>query len=460
MTFAAAAILAGVLAVLVGVSWHRGERLGALERKLADDARVELAYRLLAEHRVTAGGPSDDPAAAVRALADGGGYASPRTARRLARAAAVLSTAEGGDLGARRAEALRLLGEALREEGAARRGMLRALRRDTERALGAALAVALTLSLLGVAVWARLRRRVLHPLVELDTALGLLARRDFRPLDPSPVARAIRPLFEGYNRMARRIRGLEEARVKREAALRRELECTTRALVKQQALLARADRLAASRDLAARVAHRLRSPLSAVLVTLTNLREETDFPDHRERLRRCIVALQRSFHDLTAMVEEARQEPETAVPLVLRKLVDELLLLHAHQVDDRSRVLENEVPPDLVCSLPAAGTRHALMSLLATVLEAGAAPGGRRVRVSAERAEQELRIAVQDDGRGFTERELHLGLDGAGDRRDGGLGLAIVRCFVDHLGGALVLENAPGGGARGTLIIPQGDTHG
>jgi hypothetical protein len=83
----------------------------------------------------------------------------------------------------------------------------------------------------------------------------------------------IQPVFDKYNRLVSRMQDLETAHVKREDALRRDLEGKAHAIIQQQAMLGRVDRLASMNDMAARMAHRLRNPLTGVLITLINLSE-------------------------------------------------------------------------------------------------------------------------------------------------------------------------------------------
>jgi two-component system C4-dicarboxylate transport sensor histidine kinase DctB len=315
---------------------------------------------------------------------------------------------------------------------------------------------------MGLTFWMFLRRSVLQPLGSLESSMSLLARKDFRTVDLAGIDASLHPLFQKYNRLVRRMQDLEEAHVKRESFLREEVQRTTRALVEQQAVIARADRLAVSGDLAARMAHRLRSPLSAVQVTLSNLREETESPEQKERLRESILALDRGLQELTTLLAEVRQEPEALSRVELRRMVDDLFLLLGHQAQCRKVQLRNLVPGGLVCRLPEAATRHALMTLLMSAVEADQGRPGRRVCVDAEAVGKAVRITVEDNRTSFSETELCVGLPGTSpwSRRGGALGLAIVRRFADHWGGTLTLENPSAGGAKATLRIPQVETDG
>jgi signal transduction histidine kinase len=140
----------------------------------------------------------------------------------------------------------------------------------------------------------------------------------------------------------------------------------------------------------------------------------------------------------------------------LHGLVEDLLLLVGYGADNRTIEVDNHVPEDLVCDLPETGARHALMSLLTNALEAQQGIERKHIGVMAEDLGDEVRIAVRDRGPGFARQELG-GASGRGPwgRAGPGLGLAVVRRFVDYLGGRLVLENLEGGGAQAVMYIPR-----
>jgi two-component system sensor histidine kinase KdpD len=81
-----------------------------------------------------------------------------------------------------------------------------------------------------------------------------------------------------------------------------------------------------------------------------------------------------------------------------------------------------------------------------------------------DEAAQQLWVAVEDDGPGLDAAQLPRLFDkffrGQPDRAGGlGLGLSIVRGFVEAHGGRVRAENRPGGGARFTVFLPL-DRHG
>ncbi len=75
--------------------------------------------------------------------------------------------------------------------------------------------------------------------------------------------------------------------------------------------------------------------------------------------------------------------------------------------------------------------------------------GARRARVVAERAGEELRVTVEDDGVGLRSSDAGRRLSPSG-----GLGLFGIRERLHHLGGRLVIEPAAGAGTRVTVAVP------
>jgi signal transduction histidine kinase len=83
---------------------------------------------------------------------------------------------------------------------------------------------------------------------------------------------------------------------------------------------------------------------------------------------------------------------------------------------------------------------RALRELLINVAKHAAA---REARVRIECEEGLLRVIVEDDGQGFDP-----------DEESEGFGLLSLRDRLQHLGGRLDIESAPGRGARISAVVP------
>lgn len=358
------------------------------------------------------------------------------------------------------AEVLGRVSEALRVEAAAYRGLLEELDDQSRRGLHAALALAVVLPAFGLAFATLFHRRVLVPLNDLTYLMGLLARKDYVAAAMEDIDPLMRPLFEKYNRMVKRMHDVEQGHLKREDSLQRDVDQATRALVQQQLALSRVERLAAVGEISARLVHELRNPLSGVLMALTNLRGEIQSEDQDERLKLAIAELERIAHLLSNVVEDVRQIPERPRWLRLSDVVGDLLTLVRYQLDEDIELIA-AVPPDLRCRLPESGLRHALLNLVLNASQAmGERPG--TIRIAARREDEVLVITVSDDGPGFPEALLAAGVHDFGAWRRGGtgLGLATVRRFVLAHAGRLRLDNRVEGGAQVTLHLPLEENDG
>lgn len=259
--------------------------------------------------------------------------------------------------------------------------------------------------------------------------------------------------------VSRPIQGLELQHREREAALEREVRTATGTLLEQQRSLARAERLAATGELAASMAHELRSPLAGIQMSLANLREEIAEPELAERLGMVVEEVVRLGRLMNELVQMARHVPEAPSRVELADLVDPLQALIRYQLPAGVR-LETCVQEGLCCRVPKQRLRQALLNL---VLNAAKAIGDGEgvIAIDLRRQREGIRITVEDDGPGFPPELLESGIRPfySTRARGAGLGLAMVRRFVSEAEGSIELANRSDRGerrgARVTLLLPS-----
>ena len=171
----------------------------------------------------------------------------------------------------------------------------------------------------------------------------------------------------------------------------------------------------------------------------------------------------------------------------MRLLVEELLMLarldHGRPADlttvDAGDVAESAVADamaigsdrpvtvqrggdDLRVVVDAASLRQAIDNLLANTR--AHTPVGTRVDVTVSRREDDVVIAVDDDGPGIDEAEMHRVFDRffrteRSRARPGGsgLGLSIVAAVAESHGGTVTAGRSPSGGARITITLPAAE---
>jgi two-component system NtrC family sensor kinase len=464
-----AAVL-GVLLILVLViqlvlSWMAHAQLAPVNRHLSQmnrlqNTNLELQRELL-ENLNDAGILTVDERHQLRdelkAIVDMQANLSSDTPRILSSAHAVLANEE---IQPREAlvRVLQSTRKALNLETAEHARLVEEINRSTALELKLGVVALLVFPACAVLLIYLLRRRILAPLKHLGFLMTLLARKNFAPASVAVVDPMLRPLTENYNTMVTRLAELEEEHVRREQELQVQVENATRVLLEQQRRLANSERLAAVGEMMARVAHELRNPLAGVKLACSNLRQDLDqqpaSPEYRERIDVVAGEVDRIIGLLNSLLDQSRHRPEVVREVTINRAVSELVALARYQIPVRIRI-EQDIPKDLICRLPDALFRQALLNLLLNASQAiGDRPG--RIVIKADRVAGRLKLDVIDDGPGFPGDLLESGIQAfVTHRRKGtGLGLSMVQRFVRAQGGTITLSSLEPHGACVALELP------
>ncbi|MCP3978948.1 MAG: HAMP domain-containing protein [bacterium] len=224
--------------------------------------------------------------------------------------------------------------------------------------------------------------------------------------------------------------------------------------------LLQAQKAAAWREIARRIAHEIKNPLTPIQLAAQRLRKkfsegaqdlDTVLPEATASIEREVGALKRlvdEFSKFARMPEVAPREVEFG------KLIDSVLALYKGLEDVEWDV---RVPPDLgPVKLDPEQMRRVLINLIDNAVSAMDGKG--RLSISAERHAGEglLRVEVADSGPGIPpgDRDKMFSPYFSTKKRGTGLGLAIVhRVVTDHHGKIRVEDNRPGG-ANFVIEIP------
>ncbi|MGX2041028.1 sensor histidine kinase [Methylocaldum sp. MU1018] len=298
------------------------------------------------------------------------------------------------------------------------------------------------------------RRQILAPLHDLKELLLRLAREDFTPIETTQIDPLLLPVFVSYNDMVKLLAELEEARRHYAESLEAEVRAATRALLEQQASLARTERLAAVGELAAGIAHELRNPLAGIQLTCANLRDEIDNPEQSERVDLIIAELKRMGRLLNELLDHGRHTPAPVGVCNVSIVIRELVALTRYQIQPDIR-LGWTASSDLACRLPECRLRQTLLNLILNSAQAIGEHGG-AIEIRAERDDDHIRLTVTDSGPGFSAELLQNGIRPFATGRAGGtgLGLAMIQRFTRDMGGQLDLSNIEPHGARVSLTLP------
>lgn len=233
-------------------------------------------------------------------------------------------------------------------------------------------------------------------------------------------------------------------------------DITEAQLLKTQA--ERNQRLAAMGEMAAQLAHQLRTPLAAALLYAGNLQNAELPVDSRLAIAEKTVARLRHIeHLIQDMLLFARGEAlgreRFAVTDLFAELAQNFELLAQY---NRVRFVVTDQSAGALLTGKRKSLVSALTSLLENALQSVDGQEDKCIKLSARRGESTLLLAVKDNGRGMDDATAaRLFEPFFTTRRDGtGLGLAIARGVARAHGGGIDVISSPGSGAEFILSLP------
>lgn len=219
------------------------------------------------------------------------------------------------------------------------------------------------------------------------------------------------------------------------------------------------------RNLAADVAHELRTPLAALQAGLEELRDGYAKPDVEQlaALHDQTLRLGRIVGDL-AELSEAESGALSLRPAALdiNSLIEEAVAHREPQLRAAGLTVRTRLHPEPLAVFGDADRLHQALGNILSNSARYCRPGD-AVTISIARESDGVRIEIADTGPGITPQELPRIFDrfwrGSTSHAVGGtgIGLAVVKELIVAHGGAIAAESEPGRGTRFTIRLPQPD---
>lgn len=238
-------------------------------------------------------------------------------------------------------------------------------------------------------------------------------------------------------------------------------------------LLFRAQRAAAWRDVARKLAHEIRNPLTPIQLSAERLRRHLAGapPPLQALVTECTDAIIAEVEALKGLVDEFAQYARLRAPRVhpsdLNRLVEQTLRLYAGVLQPGGVTIARDLAPALpAVLLDGEQMRQVIVNLIDNALEVLGGPAGPRrphgaaptivVRTRAEHAAGRVQLSVSDNGPGVSDadRDKIFAPFYSTKGRGSGVGLEIVRRIVGEHGGTIDVSAASPFGTTFTIELP------
>lgn len=210
------------------------------------------------------------------------------------------------------------------------------------------------------------------------------------------------------------------------------------------------------------VSYQLRSPLTTILGYAEFLESQRHDSLSERQLDYVSAILSASDHlsklienilDL-AMIEAGRMDLDIA-DVKLANVIDDSVEMVVTKAEDTEVTVTSDIKGELgVIRADERRIRQVLFNLISNSLRFTTAGG--EITVSAQRAGEMVTISVRDNGSGLDADKRATSFDSftSGDQRGAGLGLALVKHFVDLHGGSVGMKPVDDGGLEVTCWFP------
>jgi two-component system, NtrC family, nitrogen regulation sensor histidine kinase NtrY len=225
--------------------------------------------------------------------------------------------------------------------------------------------------------------------------------------------------------------------------------------------LIRAQKVAAWREVARRLAHEIKNPLTPIQLSAERLRRHFSgaSPQAKAFVAECTETIIGEVESLKGLVDEfsqfARMPSPRTVPTDVAQLITDTVALYNGLFTDVA-IQQRFAPGVPLVRLDPEQIRRVVINLVDNAIEAMERQGQIVVETQLDPANSLVRVIVADDGPGIPpgEREKLFLPYYSTKRRGSGLGLAIVRRIIAEHGGNIdVGDNTPTG-TRFTIELP------
>jgi nitrogen fixation/metabolism regulation signal transduction histidine kinase len=210
-----------------------------------------------------------------------------------------------------------------------------------------------------------------------------------------------------------------------------------------------AEKVAAWREIARRLAHEIKNPLTPIQLTVQQMRDKYggSDDDYQELLDNCTEIITEEVESLRGLVQEfadfARMPQLALISHDVNSTIKDTIKLYAERKVELD--LEDGIPE---LKLDLEGMRRVLINLVENALDAGGEES--KILIQTRTREGKVFLSIMDEGPGVNQADRERIFEPyiSGKKEGTGLGLAMVRSIIEEHGGTITVLDSPTGGAR------------
>ena len=235
----------------------------------------------------------------------------------------------------------------------------------------------------------------------------------------------------------------------------------TQQLRDTQAGLVQMEKMAATGQLAAGIAHEINNPVGIIKnrleLLLDDVKLERPIPDLESHFSMMHRQIERIGNIAGKLLSFARKSTTERVPVNIDQAINGLLLLVGKELEKRGIRLELDIPENLP-QIQGNSTEleQVFLNLLINAMDA--TDRGGAISIIARQSDNRIQIRISDTGTGIAPENLSRLYDPFFTTKDvgvgTGLGLSITYRIVEDHGGTIMVASAPGHGTTFTLHFP------
>jgi two-component system nitrogen regulation sensor histidine kinase NtrY len=225
--------------------------------------------------------------------------------------------------------------------------------------------------------------------------------------------------------------------------------------------LDRAQRLAAWREVARRIAHEVKNPLTPIQLSAQRLwrRYADKLGDDSQIFRECTQMIINQVEELKNLVNEfsrfARLPHLSISACNINDLLKDILILY-QEVEPRISLSFHSDADLIAIQVDKEQIKRVLLNLIDNAIASIRGTGSIAIRLSHDHNREVVRVVVEDTGVGVSDRDKPRVFEPYFSTKRGGtgLGLAIVRSIISEHHGSIWVENNPPQGTRFIIELP------